>query len=234
MLLEPELSVVMPAYNEEGCIEKVVREWVSVISGRVDSFEVIVVNDGSRDSTGTLLDRLAAGVPALRVIHQSNAGHGAALRRALEAARGQWIFHVDSDDQFRPLDFWKLWEARDGYDYLCGQRVRRRDPLHRRVITGLARLLNRALFGVWLRDANVPFKLMRRPALAQLLAVVPAGVFAPSIMMTVAARRRFRFLEIPVEHLARTTGRISIVRWGLVKACWRCARELMAFRAALQ
>ncbi len=233
VLLMIELSLVMPAYNEQACIEQVVRSWLAELAPRLRSLELIVVDDGSRDSTGAVLDRLASRESTLRVIHQANAGHGAALRRALEVAQGQWIFHVDSDDQFAPGDFWKLWEIREGYDYLCGRRVGRQDPCHRRVISRLLELLVRLWFGVRLADANSPFKLIRRPALEQLLELVPRTVFAPSIMMSVAARRRWRFAEIPVAHFARRTGRISIVRLGLLRACWRCVGELRAFRAVL-
>ncbi len=224
----------MPCYNEEGCIEKVAREWVAAISARVPCFELVVVDDGSRDSTGAIVDRLAVEIPQLRVIHQPNAGHGHALRRALEAARGEWVFHVDSDDQFVPRDFWKLWDVRENYDYLCGYRTQRQDPLHRLVITRIVRWLNFLFFGVYLRDANIPFKLIRRPALERLLELVPRGVFAPSIMMSLAGKRQFRFAEIPVGHVARKTGKISIVRVGLLKACLRCVGELRSFRAVLR
>ncbi len=224
----------MPCYNEEGCIEAVIRAWIGEAGQRAPSLEVIVVDDGSRDRTGAILDRLAPELPSLRVIHQSNAGHGRALRAALEAARGEWIFHVDSDDQFDPRDFWKLWDLRNDYDYLCGYRVTRHDPLHRLIISRVLRLLNFAVFGVALRDANVPFKLIRRPALDRILPMIPRDVFAPSIMMSIAGKRLFRFREIPVSHRARRTGRISIVRLRLLNACLRCAKELWAFRAAVK
>jgi glycosyltransferase involved in cell wall biosynthesis len=224
----------MPAYNEEGCIEKVVREWAAEASRQTSSFEVIVVDDGSSDSTGAILDRLSGEIPQVRVIHQANAGHGVALRRGLEAARAQWIFHVDSDDQFTPEDFVRLWDCRESYDYLAGFRAYRRDALHRRVISRLVRVATLALFGASPRDPNVPFKLIRRAALHELLALVPSGVFAPSIMMSLAASRRFRFVEIPVQHFPRKTGRVSIVRWKLWKACFRCVAELTRFRNVLR
>lgn len=232
--MNPELSIVMPCYNEEGCIEAVTRAWIGEAGRRAPSLEVIVVDDGSRDQTGAILDRLAQELPSLRVIHQPNSGHGRALRVALEAARGEWVFHVDSDDQFDPRDFWKLWNLRNDYDYLCGYRVERHDPVHRLVISDLLRGLNRLLFGVAVRDANVPFKLIRRPALERILSLIPRGVFAPSIMMSIAGQRLFRFREVAVSHRARQTGRISIVRLRLLRACLQCAKELWAFRAVVK
>lgn len=229
----PELSIVMPCYNEEGCIESVVRDWVGVIRLRHSDFEIVVVDDGSRDRSGAILDTLEEEIPELRVIHQANGGHGAALRRALEEARGTWVFHVDSDDQFIASDFWTLWDLRDDNDYVCGIRIRRHDPLHRLVITRVVRVLTRLFFGTRVRDANIPFKLARRSALDALLELVPNDVFAPSILITVAAAKLCRYTETPVLHRARRTGRISIVRMKLLKACLRCTLELAAFRRVL-
>lgn len=233
-MMHRELSIVMPTYNEEGCIEKVVREWTAAAAAATSSFEVVVVDDGSRDATGAILDRLASQIPGLRIIHQANAGHGPALRRAFQEARAEWVFHVDSDDQFDPGDLGKLWNLRSAYDYLCGYRAERHDPFHRKVVSGLLRLLNWLLFGLDVRDANIPFKLIRRAALAELLALVPSGALTPSILMSVAAKRRFRFVEIPVRHYARATGRSFLVRLSLLKACFRSAAELRSFRAVLK
>ncbi len=230
----PPLSVVMPCYNEEGCIEEVVRDWISEIGSKIPEHELIVVNDGSRDASGEILDRLAEQLPQLRVHHQKNAGHGPALRAGLEAARGEWIFHVDSDNQFRSADFWTLWDARDTYRYMTGIRVQRHDPLHRLVITRILRVLMFLFFGVWVRDSNVPYKLVGRPELDMLLELVPRDVFAPSIFLTVAAAKLVPFKEFQVTHLPRETGTISIVRLGLLKACFRCVGELASFRSALR
>ena len=230
----PDLTVVIPCYNEEGCIEIVVRDWVRTIASRIHNFEFIIVNDGSRDRSGEILDTLALDIHELFVIHQTNAGHGAALRKGLEQAKGEWVFHVDSDNQFLSTDFWKLWDQRKGYEYLCGFRTQRHDPFHRLLITRLVRILIFLYFGLYIQDANIPYKLIQREKLAQLLTLISPTVFAPSIFMTVAAARFFRFKELPVTHLARETGTISIVRFNLIKACFRSGQELALFRSTLR
>ena len=230
----PELTIVIPCYNEEGCIELVIRDWVTTIASKVRNFEFVIVNDGSQDRSGEILDTLAFEIHELRIFHQPNAGHGAALRKGLEHARGEWVFHVDSDNQFLSLDFWKLWNLRSEYEYLCGVRTQRHDPFHRLLITRLVRFLIFLYFGTSICDANIPYKLVRKSELGQLLALISPNVFAPSIFMTVAAARWFRFKEIPVTHLPRETGKVSIMRWNLIKACLRSTVELAAFRSVLR
>src|SRR2546426_2192 len=110
------LTVVMPAYNEEGAIEEAVAEIRQHVLDAVKGSDLVVVNDGSRDKTGDILDRLAKQDDRVRVVHQANGGHGRALRTGLDAARGEYIFLIDSDRQI-PLDAFALvWQAAQGKD----------------------------------------------------------------------------------------------------------------------
>jgi glycosyltransferase involved in cell wall biosynthesis len=97
------LSVIMPVYNEEGAIVAAVDEVKQFVLAFVPESELVVVDDGSRDGTGPLLDAAASGDPRIRVIHQPNGGHGAALLAGLKAAQGEYVFLIDSDRQI-PLD----------------------------------------------------------------------------------------------------------------------------------
>ena len=224
----------MPCYNEEDCIEFVVRDWVKTLRSRDLRFEFIVVNDGSRDRSKEIIDGLAKEIQEIQVIHQSNSGHGPALRHGLEKARGDWIFHIDSDNQVLSSEFWKLWDQRMEYEYLLGIRINRHDALHRLIITRILCLILYLYFGTYLRDSNIPYKLIRKPELDQLLQLIPGDVFAPSIFMSIAAAKLFRIKEVPITHLARETGTVSIVRLTLLKCCIRCVRELSAFRTVLR
>src|SRR6478672_4624446 len=106
----------MPAYNEQDCIEAVLRAWTDEFERLFGAkYRIVVVNDGSRDRTGEILDAIAEGHKRVIVLHQANAGHGAALLNSYHYATGldtEYVFHVDSDDQFRPSDFATLWELR--------------------------------------------------------------------------------------------------------------------------
>jgi glycosyltransferase involved in cell wall biosynthesis len=229
------LAIVMPAYNESGCIETVARSWLRILD-EVPGF-MIVVNDGSKDRTGEILDRLAASDSRLKVVHQANAGHGAAVLRAYREALQldpAYVFQTDSDDQFKPNDFWQLWERRSRSPFITGYRQARSDAFHRLIITRILILLNWVIFGVRLKDANIPFRLMRAEFLDKLLRMFPNSVFAPNIFLAVlAAKAGSNLFELPIVHEKRRTGQVSIIRWKLVKICWRCAAELFRFRRSL-
>ncbi|MBN8547765.1 MAG: glycosyltransferase family 2 protein [Deltaproteobacteria bacterium] len=228
----------MPAYNEEGCIKDVVKKWISAIDGLgLESGLLIVVNDGSKDRTGAMLDEAAKTYPKLVVVHQTNGGHGKALRTAYDKAvelGAQWVFHVDSDDQFDSAELAILWNKRSQSNFILGFRRDRHDAFHRLVITRILRVLNFVLFGSWLRDSNIPFRLIQGDYLKILLGHINPTVFAPNIFLAVlAARDGQDLMAIPITHRERETGTVSIVRWRLIKACLRCVRELIDFRLAL-
>lgn len=230
--------LVMPAYNEEGCIAPVVRNWVAEFD-RIfgHGFRLVVVNDGSSDRTGGILDELAGGEPRLQVIHQKNTGHGGALLRAYrEALRHNpgHVFHVDSDDQFHPADFARLWERRSQSPCILGYRSVRHDALHRLVITRILRAVLALLYGRYIKDSNIPFRLLSVGFLRGALELIPASTFAPNIFIAVLGSRiGADLMHIPVTHEDRKTGTVSIVRWKLIRVCFRCARELLQFRRIL-
>ncbi len=233
-----ELVIAMPAYNEEECIAEVVHKWCSLLRQLgLRSPIMIVVNDGSKDQTGTVLDKLKSSFPELHVIHQENTGHGRALRHAYDEAvkmGAEWVFQVDSDDQFMPSDFKLLWEQRQRSNFILGHRLNRDDPTHRKIITNILKLVNLLLFGRLLRDANIPFRLIRGKYLGCLLEFVPPHLFAPNIFLSLTASADGQdLINIPVGHKERQTGQVSIVRWRLIKACMRTAAELFIYRLRL-
>ena len=232
-----ELAIVMPAYNEEGCIVPVLQSWLGEAQKHTSDCHIFVVNDGSRDKTGEILDQFAKSEPRLTVIHQKNAGHGQALLRAYHAAIAAspaWIFHVDSDNQFDPADFEKLWSARNNSKFLSGFRQVRHDATVRLFITRILRILTILFFGRYIPDTNIPFRLISTNYLKLLLAQFPATVFAPNIFLTVlAARDGQNILQVPVTHRDRRTGKVSLVKLSLIKACLRCVKELYEFRKSL-
>ena len=126
------LSIVMPAYNEEEVIEVVVEQWTSMLTREfpTDSTRLIVVNDGSRDKTGAILDSIKSRYPKLMVVHQPNGGHGNAVvngYRQAVAIDSEYVFQTDSDDQFVTEDFRKLWAKRNDSPFILGYREERFD-----------------------------------------------------------------------------------------------------------
>jgi dolichol-phosphate mannosyltransferase len=236
--VNPACVLVMPTYNEQGCIEAVVRAWNAEFSKYFGAnYKLIVVNDGAKDATPQILEKVKGELPALDVVHQQNAGHGAALLTGYKHAvtlKPDFVFQTDSDDQFLPEDFGKLWERRNQSNFILGRRLIRHDAFHRLVITRILRALLALVFQVWITDSNVPYRLIRGTYLARLLERLPVGVFAPNIFLAVlAAREGQKLMSIPVTHRDRRTGTVSIIRMKLLKVCFRSARELVRFRVML-
>ena len=225
--------ILMPAYNEEGCIERVVCSWMDVVKRHAGS-EMLVINDGSTDGTGEKLDELKKHLNELSVIHKRNEGHGPAVIQGYSEAtktRHKWVFQTDSDNQLSPEDFCRLWGQREKSDFILGYREKRNDPYYRLFITKAIVLLNLVSFGVLIKDANIPFRLMRTEYLARLLEVLPENLFAPNIFLSILAKKEGQdLLDIPVGHKERKTGKMSMVRWNLVKICMRSVKELLLFR----
>lgn len=220
----------MPVYNEEGAIVAAVDEVRQFVLSYVPDSELVVVDDGSRDATGRLLDEAAAADPRIRVIHQANGGHGAALLAGLKAARGDCLFLIDSDRQI-PLDgFQAAWShITSGRDAVFGVRRRRYDPVLRLYLSRLIRHSVNALFGVRLHDANAPYKLFRRALWEDARDCVPDGTLAPSMFLAIVARSRgYDVLEIDVTHKERDTGEVTLRKFKLLKFCAKGLSQLMS------
>lgn len=234
------LTIVMPAYNEEDCIEKVVDNWTSYLERKFPDKEttLLVINDGSKDKTGELLDKMKLTHPRLTVVHQKNGGHGNAAVNGYKKAvamGSEYVFQTDSDDQFVTDDFSKLWEKRSSSDFILGYREIRHDATVRLFITRVLRSTIAAVYGTYILDSNIPFRLIKGSFLVKLLAQLPdPEPFAPNIFLSVMAKKSGQELfNIPITHKDRETGTVSIVKWTLWKVCIRSFKELVNFRLQL-
>ncbi|MGG7666390.1 glycosyltransferase family 2 protein [Dyadobacter sp. BHUBP1] len=234
------LSIVMPAYNEQDCIEKVVYNWTSFLKTKFpnDNTTLIVINDGSKDNTKVLLDELDKKIDNLTVVHQKNGGHGNAVvngyRKALELG-SEYVFQTDSDDQFVSEDFDKLWDKRSQSQFILGYRQVRHDAGVRLFITKFLRGTISAVYGTFIMDSNIPFRLIKGTFLQKLMNQLPnPEPFAPNIFLAVMAKKSGQQLfDIPITHKDRETGTVSIVKWNLWKVCIRSFKELLRFRLEL-
>jgi hypothetical protein len=170
----------------------------------------------------------------LRVVSKKQGGHGAAVmdgyRRALDAGPA-WVFQTDSDGEIAAGEFRLLWQQREQSPFILGCRRQRQETWTRRGITRGVSWLLWLGWGCHVRDANVPFRLMRARELAALLEDVPADSFAPNIFLSiVAAQHGLDVHSVSVQHRGRQGGSSSLVTWRLLRVCARCARELLAFR----
>jgi dolichol-phosphate mannosyltransferase len=235
-----KLAIVMPAYNEEECMADVVKIWSDLLDTEFagENTKLIVVNDGSKDSTGKILDSLIPQYPKLVVVHQVNGGHGNAVvhayRKSVELD-AEYVFQTDSDDQFIPEDVKKLWDKRNQSDFILGYRQVRHDDVFRLLITRILRYSMFFVYGTFIMDSNIPFRLIKGTFLKKLLAQLPNPVpFAPNIFLAIMAKKSGQELfNIPIVHKERVTGEVSIQKMKLLKVCWQSFKELLNFRIEL-
>jgi glycosyltransferase involved in cell wall biosynthesis len=224
------ISVVLPAYNEEKNIEPMVSEVVRVMSGLSDDYEVVVVNDGSRDSTAREVVELEKRYPQVRLIdHEVNKGYGAALYTGFISARKDWIFLTDSDKQFNVAEISRLLPFMDTADFIAGYRAPRRDPFQRRLFGKAWTALVTVLFGYTVRDVDCAFKLFRREIVERTHIQSRGATFSAELLVR-AKRKGYRFHEVAVTHLPRMAGTQTGAKPAVIL---RAFRELIRFRLRL-
>ncbi|MCA9864083.1 MAG: glycosyltransferase family 2 protein [Thermomicrobiales bacterium] len=197
---------MLPAFNEEANIAEVVREALVALPCFADAFEIIVVDDGSRDRTAEIAEVFAQQDPRVRVIsHQRNRGYGAALVTGFSATTGDFVMFMDADRQFDIRDVRLLIPFVPDYDIVAGFRMERSDPLHRRVFAETFNVAVRVLFGVHMRDIDCAFKLFRGDLLRSLPLSAPGALINTEIQAK-ARRQRARVQQVGVHHYPRVAG----------------------------
>jgi len=217
----PSLSIFMPCYNEEANVERVSK--AAIDAGRLvtDDLEVIIVNDGSRDRTGEIADRLAATDPRIRAVHNiPNQGYGGAVVRGLTEARKEWIFFTDGDGQFDMNEIPLLVELLDRCDFAVGYRLKRADPWIRKLNAWAWCTLVRALFGLKVRDIDCAFKLLPR-RLMQEIKLESRGALISTELLARAARAGYRIDEVGVHHYPRTAGTQTGAKFRVILRAFR-------------
>jgi len=204
------LSYFFPAHNEEANIDGLVEEALDSLPAIAETFEIIAVNDGSRDRTRALADELTARHPGIvrAVHHPTNLGYGAALRSGFGAARYELVAFTDGDRQFRVEDIGRLTERlaqADRPDVVVGFRIRRADPLVRTVYARAYRLANRIFFGLTATDIDCACKLFRRESIDGVRVESEGAFFSAELLIKLRAAGR-SVVEVGVPHYPRTAG----------------------------
>lgn len=221
--------MVLPVFEEAERIEEVVREWQAALDRLELDGSIRVYDDGSRDGTAGVLDRLQPRCPRLEVVHQVNRGHGPTVLRGYREARGPWIAQADGDGEVAAGEFEKLWCRRREAPLVLGWRVGRKQSPDRRLTSAGARLLL-----AWTgrsrppRDGNGPFRLWSGAVLRELIEDLPEFVVVPNLVLTARVlRRRLGFVEIPVRVARTSSGTGGLRGVELLRFAARAGRELL-------
>lgn len=206
----PRLSYFFPAHNEEANVRGLVEEALETLPAIAEAFEIVIVDDGSRDATGRIADDLAAAHPGLvrAVHHPTNRGYGAALLSGFRAAGHDLVAFTDGDRQFRVADLARLTErlaADDRPDVVAGFRIKRADPPIRTIYARLYRVANLVWFRLRVRDVDCACKLFRREALEGIAIESGGAFFSAELLIKLAAAGR-TVVEVGVPHHPRTAG----------------------------
>jgi glycosyltransferase involved in cell wall biosynthesis len=208
----PELSLVFPVFDEEDNIAAVLDQALALAPRLAASFEIVVVDDGSRDRSVQIVEAWRAREPRVRLLrHAANRGYGAALRAGLRGARGELVFFSDADLQFDLDALGELLAHARDFDIVAGYRMPRRDPWGRRLLArGWGALVN-AIFDLQVRDIDCAFKVFRRHVLES-IPIASVGACVNTEILVRARQAGFRIHQIPVGHERRRCGRQSGAR----------------------
>ncbi len=220
-LVRPQLSAVVPAYNEVESLPTLVAELCAALDSTARTWEVLLVDDGSTDGTGEAMEAAAAKQARIRVVRlEKNSGQSAALAAGLVRAQGDVIVTLDADLQNDPADIPRLLAALADADVVSGVRASRNDTWIRLVSSRVANATRRAVLGDRVTDIGCSLKAYRREVLQNLPMFVGVHRFLPAL----CAFRGARVTEVPVRHRARTLG---VSKYGMGNRLWRGIHDLI-------
>jgi glycosyltransferase involved in cell wall biosynthesis len=218
------LSVVVPVYNERDNLPPLTTQIMKALTGQVDSFEIIYVNDGSTDGSGPLLDEHAGYYPEVRVFHfDRNYGQTAAFDAGFHQAGGDLIATLDSDLQYDPADILTLLPLADHYDLVCGWRKDRHDTLVKRLSSRIANAIRNAVVHDGIHDTGCSLKVFRRRVVERIPLFEGMHRFFPAL----ARMHGFTVTEVPVRHFPRIHGQS---KYGIGNRIFKGLRDLFAVR----
>jgi glycosyltransferase involved in cell wall biosynthesis len=208
------LSAFFPAYNDAPSLPELIRRTFDVLAEHFEDYEVIVINDGSQDNTGEVLNGLACELGSrMRVItHPENRGYGGALKTGFECATKEYIFYTDGDGQYDVRELPKLWALMaPGVGLVNGYKLERNDPWHRVLLGKTYNNFARLLFGIRIRDIDCDFRLIRRDLVQRIQLSSTSGTICVELVKKIELTG-CRVAEVGVHHYPRLHGRSQFFR----------------------
>jgi dolichol-phosphate mannosyltransferase len=207
---EADLWVIMPVFNERDCVAQVIEEWSTCLDRVCGSYVLCVIDDGSTDGTADVLRELQRQFPSMHLIPKRNTGHGQTCVEGYRLAvreGARWVLQIDSDGQCDPKFFPRFWRERGRCDAAYGVRASRDDGLLRSLVTKALSVVTWAATRTWVRDGNVPYRLMRADTLEKVLGHIPAEIHLANVLVTVLQVRMTNVRWIPIHFRSRSRRR---------------------------
>jgi len=202
-----QLSIFSPAYNEEFVIKKTLTAAVKVIPLIAETYEIIVINDGSTDRTREIVEDIISTNSRIKLIsHVTNQGYGAAIKSGLAAARYPWVIACDSDGQFDLSEIKKFTPFIKDYDLIIGYRLKRSDSRYRRLMAFILKMVNLILFKINFKDIDCGFKLFKKEVITAVSPLTTNSAITVTEFITRAVRLGYRVKEVGVSHHSRSGG----------------------------
>ncbi len=221
------LTAFFPCYNEEANVEKTTLAAIESMARVSDDFEIIIVNDGSKDQTGQIADRLAREHDNVRAVHNNpNLGYGGALQRGFKEATKPWVFYTDGDGQFDFKEIEALLPLLDKYDIVSAYRLDRKDPFVRKVNAFCWTSLVNVVFRLWLRDIDCAFKIFPRKLFDE-IEMRSMGALIDTEVLARAKRLGYTIGQVGVHHYPREAGEQTGANFRVIA---RAFKELFLLR----
>lgn len=200
------LDIVIPVHNEADTIELTLRELHAKVAQKIPS-RIIVAEDGSTDGTKRILRRLSLDLPLELILSDKRKGYMKGVKDGLKQTSCKTVFFMDSDGQYIPSDFWKLYAVMDKFDMIVGRKMQRKDSFHRIVMSCVFNQMIRFLFRVSIHDADTGFRLIHKDVIKDVLedsVILPYSFWAEFTIR--ASIKGYRIGEVPIVHRNRLTG----------------------------
>jgi glycosyltransferase involved in cell wall biosynthesis len=209
-----KLYIVIPAYNEEENIRNIIEEWYQITENIGNGSKLVIIDDGSRDATYSIMKEEAKIRPGFEALTKPNGGHGATVLYGYHYGIEQgadYIFQTDSDGQTIPEEFWEFWKLRNKNAMVIGYRKKRQDGLVRIFVTRTLKLVLQVCFHVSVKDANTPFRLMKADILKENIELVPKDYNLSNVLISVIyGKKKLSVKYLPITFRPRQGGVNSI------------------------
>jgi len=219
----------MPVYNEEESISGVIEEWHQVLSASKLNFTLCILNDGSKDSTLSLLKKYELKYPEIKIVDKPNTGHGqtciTGYKLALEN-KADWIFQIDSDGQCDPVFFPQFIALAKDNKAIYGKRKTRDDGFKRTMISKFVTMFTYFATGQWIWDANVPYRLIHESVMKNIVEKVPKDFHLANIYVSVLTNKQSKIKWVDIHFRDRSGGSASVKTFSFVKHGFKLFKQL--------